>query len=37
MFSLSGGQTILVLPCQMSWQYSDGEPLTGVSNADPVE
>jgi len=32
-FSLSGSPTILVFPHQTGWQYSDGDPLTGASNA----
>jgi len=35
-FSLSGSHTTLVFPYQTSWQFSDGNPLTGVSNADGV-
>ena len=29
-------QAILVFPCQTGWQYSDGNPLTGASNAKGV-
>ena len=32
----SGSQTILVFPYQTSWQYSDGSPLTGSSDASGV-
>jgi len=32
-FSPSGRPTILVCPHQTGWQYSDGYPLTGASNA----
>ena len=32
-----GSQTILIFPHQTSWQYSDGDPLTGASNADLCE
>ena len=35
-FSPSGGQTVLVFPHQTSWQYSDGNPPNGVSNAGGV-
>ena len=35
-FSPSGSHTILVFPCQMVWQYSDGDPLMGASNAGGV-
>ena len=35
-FSLSGSHTILVFPYQTGWQYSDGNPLTGASNAGGV-
>jgi len=28
-FSPSGSHTSLVFPCQKSWRYSDGDPLTG--------
>ena len=35
-FSPSCSQTILVFPYQTSWQYSDKDPLTGVSNAGEV-
>jgi len=31
--SPSGSPTILVFPYQTRWQYSDGDPLTGASNA----
>jgi len=32
-FSPSSSQTILVFSYQTGWQYSDGDPLTGASNA----
>ena len=32
-FSPSGSPTILVFPHRTGWQYSDGNPLTGASNA----
>ena len=32
-FSSSGSHTILVFPHQTGWQYSDGDPLAGESNA----
>jgi len=32
-FSPSVSHTILVFSCQTGWQYSDGNPLTGASNA----
>jgi len=35
-FSPSGSHTILVFPYQTSWEYSDTDPLTGVSNAGGV-
>jgi len=35
-FSPSGRHTILVFPYQTSWQYSDRNPLMGVSNAGDV-
>ena len=35
--SQSGNHTLLVLPHQMFWQYSNGKPLTGASNADGVK
>ena len=35
-FSPSGSHTILVFPYQMGWQYSNGNPLTGASNAGGV-
>jgi len=35
-FSPSGGHTILVIPYQMGWRYSDWTPLTGASNAGGV-
>jgi len=31
-FSPSGSHTILVFPYQTLWQYSDGDPLTGVNS-----
>ena len=36
-FSPSGSHTILVFPHQEGWHYSDGDPLTGVSNARGYE
>ena len=36
-FSPSGSQSILVFPYQTSWHYSDGDPLTGASNARAYE
>jgi len=36
-FPPSGSQTILVFPDQTSWQYSDGNSLTGASNAGVVD
>jgi len=35
-FLPSGSETILVFSYQTSWQYSDGDPLTGASNAGGV-
>ena len=35
-FSPSGDPTILVFPHQTGWRYSDGNPLTGVSNASGI-
>ena len=35
-FSPSGSHTILVFPCRTGWRYSDGNPLTGASNASGV-
>ena len=35
-FSPSGSHAILVFPCQTAQQYSDGNPLTGASNAGGV-
>ena len=35
-FSSSGNHTILVFPYQTGWRYSDGNPLTGASNAGGV-
>ena len=35
-FSPPGSHTILVFPYQTGWQYSDGHPLTGASNAGGV-
>jgi len=35
-FSPSGSHTILVFPYQTGWRYSDGNPLTGASNAGGV-
>ena len=35
-FSPSGSQTILVFPYQTEWQYSDGDPSNGASNAKGV-
>jgi len=34
--SPSGSHTILVFPYQTGWRYSDGNPLTGASNAGGV-
>ena len=36
LFSPSGSQAILVFTCQTGWRYSDGNPLTGASNAGGV-
>ena len=36
-FSLSGSHTILVFPYQTGWQYSNGNPLMGASNAGGVD
>ena len=36
LFSPSGSHAILVFPYQTPWQYYDGDPLTGASNADGV-
>jgi len=36
-FSVLGNQTILVFPYKMSCQYSDGNPITGASNARGVQ
>ena len=35
-FSPSGSHTILVFPYQTGWRYSDGNPVTGASNAGGV-
>jgi len=35
-FFTIGSHTILVFPYQTSWQYSDGDPLTGALNAGGV-
>jgi len=35
-FFTSGSQATLVSPYQTAWQYSDGNPLTGASNADEI-
>ena len=35
-FSPSCSYTILVFSYQVSWQYSDGDPLNGASNAGGV-
>ena len=35
-FSPSGNHTILVFPYKTGWRYSDGNPLTGASNAGGV-
>ena len=35
-FSPSGSPIILVFPYQTGWRYSDGNPLTGASNAGGV-
>jgi len=32
-----GSETILIFPYQTSWQYSDRDPLMGVSNADVMD
>ena len=32
-FFTADSPTILVFPYQTGWQYSDGDPLTGASNA----
>jgi len=36
-FSPSGRHTILLCPYQTLWQYSDGDPQTGASNAGGVD
>jgi len=36
-FSLPGSQAILVFPYQTGWRYSNGNPLTGASNARGME
>ena len=36
-FSPSGSHTIIVIPQQTGWRYSDGNPLTGTSNAGGVD
>jgi len=36
-FSASGSRTILVFLYQTGWQYSDGDPLNGASNARGYE
>ena len=36
MFSLLRSHIILVFPYETLWQYSDGEPLTGASNAGVI-
>jgi len=36
-FSPSGSPTILVFPYQTGWQYSDGDPPNGASNARGYE
>ena len=35
-FTASDSHTILVFPYQTGWRYSDGNPLTGASNAGGV-
>jgi len=35
--SLLGSHTILVFSYQTLWQYSDGDPLTGVTNGGGVK
>jgi len=35
-FSPPSSHTILVFPYQTAWRYSDGDPLTGASNAGGV-
>jgi len=35
-FSPLGSHAILVFPYRTSWQYSDGDPITGASNAGRV-
>ena len=37
LFSPSGSHTILIFQHQTVWQYSDGDPLTGASNARGYE
>jgi len=37
LFSLSGSHTILVFLHQAVWQYSDGDPIMGASNAKSYE
>jgi len=36
-FFTIGYPTILVFPYQTGWQYSDGDPVTGASNAREYE
>jgi len=36
LFSQSGSHAVLVFPYQTSWQYCDGDPLMGASNAGGV-
>jgi len=36
-FLVSGSPIILVFPYQTGWQYSDGNPLTGASNATGIK
>ena len=36
-FTPSGSTTILAFPHQTGWPYSDGDPLTGASNARGYE
>jgi len=36
-FAQSSSPTILVFPHQTEWQYSDGNPLAGASNAKGYE
>ena len=36
LFSPSGSHAVLVFPYQTSWQYCDGDPIMGASNAGGV-